>query len=225
MYFLSPFINRLTNAISIKSYRLLAVGLFITFCLFAPIVYNGYLAVGGGYNFAWFLTIYVIVGYVRASGIWNNFSWKTYLSIFLILTIVGTLFRCLLPNVLYVSKGYYNDPVIFLSALTCFLLFASIKIKRTTTQKIIKFFVPLSVAVFFIHANPFIEEWFRTVDFSSFINNKALLYAIVIPAIALAVYIVCTLLEYLRILLFEKVQLNRVIDRVSSFIDKYLIYS
>lgn len=225
MYFSSPFLNRLTNTISTKSYRLLAVGLFITFCLFAPITFNGYLAVGGGYNFVWFLTIYIIVGYIRTRGVWSKYSWKSYLSLFLILTIVGTLFRCLLPKILYVSKGYYNDPVIFLSALTCFLLFASFTIKREFTKKIIKFFVPLSVAVFFIHANPFIEEWFRTVGFSSYINNRTLLYALVIPAITISVFIVCTLLDYLRNVLFEKIRLNKVIDNVSSYIDKYLIYS
>lgn len=225
MYFLSPFINRLTNTISIKSYRLLTIGVFITFCLFAPIIYNGYLAVGGGYSFAWFLTIYIIVGYIRASGIWNKYSWKIYLSLFLILTIVGSLFRCILPKILYVSKGCYNDPVIFLAALTCFLLFASFTIKRNSTKKIIKFFVPLSVAVYFIHANPFVEEWFRTLDFSPFINNRTLVYALAIPAMAIAIYIVCTLLEYLRNVLFEKVKVNWLIDKVSSYIDKHLIYS
>lgn len=225
MYFLSPFINRLTNNISIKSYRLLAIGLFITFCLFAPIIINGYLSVGGGYNFAWFLSVYIIVGYIRAKGVWNNYSWKSYLLIFIILILMGTVYRCLTPKLPYVPACCYNDPVIFLAALTCFLFFASLTIKRKSTKKIIKFFVPLSVAVFFIHANPFVEEWFRSVYFFSFINNRTLVYALAIPALAIVTFIVCTLLEYLRNVLFEKVKLNRLIDKLSSYVDKHLIYN
>ena len=90
---------------------------------------------------------------------WNKKSWKWYLEVFLVLTFIGTAARCLcldsLP--LYVAQGHYNDPIIFLSALSCFLLFVSFTIKRQGVAKVIQFFVPLSVAVFFIHANMFIE--------------------------------------------------------------------
>jgi K+ transporter len=146
--------------------------------------------------------------------------------VFLVLTLIGTTARVFCPASfpLYVTQGHYNDPIIFLSALSCFLLFASFLIKRQGTAKVIRFFVPLSVAVFFIHANIFIEQWFKTLEFYSFINESAIRYMISLPMLALIIYIVCTLSEFGRERLFDTIGINKLIDRLSLSIDKHLVF-
>lgn len=222
MYFLSPYLNKLTSSLTEQSYKKLSAGLFLLFCLLAPVTANGYLGVGKGYNFAWFICIYIIVGYIRKNGFWQKYSWMTYLLLYLSLTVIGIIWH--LP-MFYISKGYYNDPVIFIASLSCFLLFASFTVRNETMKAIINFFVPLSVAVFFIHANPFIEEWFRSQGLSSKINERALYYVLVIPALTLLIYICCALCEYLRNLLFEKIGINNMMNKLSSSIDKHLNFS
>jgi len=110
-----------------------------------------------------------------------------------------------------------------LAALTCFLLFASIKIKGDTAKKIIAFCVPLSVAVFFIHANPFIEQWFKSIQFSDFIGGNTLKYLLVVPVLSLIVFVCCIVCDYLKNKLFEIMKINRLIDRISMFLDRQLI--
>lgn len=226
LFFLSPFLNRLTNQLNHNSHKKLAIILFSVFCLFAPIVANQYMKVYNGYSFMWFICIYLIVSYMRAHTQWNKKSWKWYLVVFLILTVIGTVARCFCPSSLpiYVAQGHYNDPIIFLSALSCFLLFASFTIKRQGAAKVIQFFVPLSVAVFFIHANMFVEQWFKTLEFHVFIDESTVRYMVCLPLLALAIYIVCTLCEFVREWLFDKVGINKLIDRLSLSIDKHLIF-
>lgn len=226
LFFLSPFLNRLTRQLNNKSHKKLAIGLFTLFCLMAPIIYNQYLMVNKGYSFAWFVCIFLIISYVRKYVQWDKFSWKFYLIVFVILTLIGTLARCL-PSfgiTLYISKGHYNGPIVFLSAISCFLLFSSITIKRKKGRDLIQFFVPLSVAVFFIHANMFIEQWFKSLAFYTFINEKTLLYVISVPLIAIIVYIVCTMCEFLREIFFSKIGIYKVIDKMTISIDKHLIF-
>lgn len=222
LFLVSPFLNKLLNQLSKSTYKKLVIGVFSVFSLCSPVIINGYLSVNFGYSFAWFICIYLIVGYIRLNIEWKKWSWKKYLCVFLILTILGTLARSFVP-ILNVSKGYYNDPVIFLAALTCFLLFASIKIKGDTAKKIIVFCVPLSVAVFFIHANPFIEQWFKSIQFSDFIGGNTLKYLLVVPVLSLIVFVCCIVCDYLKKKLFEIMKINRLIDRISMFLDRQLI--
>lgn len=226
LYFLSPFLNRLTSQLNQNSHYKLALILFFVFSLCAPIIANQYMMVYKGYSFAWFICIYLIVAYVRRYSNWNKLSWKRYLTVFFLLTLVGTLARCFTPSgwPVYVSKGHYNDPIIFLSALSCFLLFASFTVKKQVATKMIHFFVPLSVAVFFIHANMFIEQWFKSLEFYSFINENTLRYIICLPLLALAVFFVSTICEYSRVWLFEKTGISKSMERLSLRLDKYLIF-
>ena len=223
LFLLSPYINKLTERLSKKSYRLLAIGLFVVFSLFAPLIHNGYLLVNSGYSFAWFICIYIITGYIRKHLKWQNWFWYHYLVSFVLMTLIGTLSRCFqLP--LYLTNGHYNDPVIFISALSCFLFFASIRVESGFAIKIISFFVPLSVAVFFIHANPFIEQWFSTIGFNSFINENTIHYMVIVPALALLVFIFCTVCDYVRDKLFSILRINKLVDKLSSSLDKHLVF-
>jgi len=174
----------------------------------------------------WFICIYLIVSYVRIHSKWEAMSWKWYMVVFFVLTLMGTTARVFCPSgfPIYVTQGHYNDPIIFLSALSCFLLFASFSIKRQGMTKVIPFFVPLSVAVFFIHANMFIEQWFKTLEFYSFINESTMRYMISMPLLALIIYIVCTLSEFGREWIFDKIGINKLIDRLSLSIDKHLVF-
>lgn len=226
LFFLSPFLNRLTNQLNQKSHKKLAIILFSVFCFFAPITMNQYVQVNRGYSFIWFVCIYLIVSFVRNHTQWDKRTWKWYLVVFLVLTVIGTAARSLCPSSLplYVAQGHYNDPIIFLSALSCFLLFASFTIKRHGVAKVIQFFVPLSVAVFFIHANMFIEQWFKTQEFHAYINESTVRYMVCLPLLALAIYIVCTLCEFVREWLFDKAGINKLIDRLSLSIDEHLIF-
>lgn len=226
LYFLTPFLNRLTSQLNQKSHKKLAIILFSVFSLFAPVIFNQYMRVYNGYSFAWFICVYLIVSYVRTYAQWNKIPWKMYLTAFVVLTLIGTVARGFAPasSPIYVAKGHYNDPIIFLSALTCFLLFASFNVKKIVTTRMIQFFVPLSVAVFFIHANMFIEQWFKTLEFYTFINEGILRYLICLPLLALAIYLVCTLCEFVREWAFNKIGLNKLIDRLSLSIDKYLVF-
>lgn len=224
LYFLSPFLNRLMSQLTEKTHKKLVIILFTVFCFFAPIIFNQYMMVYNGYSFVWFVCIYLIVSYVRDYTQWYKISWCGYLTGVVVLTLVGTVARSFVPASLpiYVAKGHYNDPIIFLSALSCFLLFASFNVKKYVSTKLIQFFVPLSVAVFFIHANMFIEQWFKTLEFYVFINEDIQRYMICLPLLALAIYLICTLCEFVREWAFDKIGLNKLIDRLSLSIDKYL---
>ena len=111
-----------------------------------------------------------------------------------------------------------------MSCLCCFLLFATVTIERKEVIRLISFFVPLSVAVFFIHANMFIERWFTTLNFHTFINENTLRYMVCLPLLALVIYLVCILIEFIREWVFDMIGINKLIDRISLSIDKYLIF-
>lgn len=221
LYLLSPYLNRLIHHLNQRTHKRLSIILALIFCLFAPIIANQYAMVYKGYSFAWFICIYLIVSYVRIYTRWSDVSWKWYFTCFVSLTLMGALVRCFVPEEipLYVTKGHYNDPIVFSSAVSCFLLFASFTIKKRTSVKLIEFFVPLSVAVFFIHANMFIEQWFKSLSFYIFINDNPFRYLIIIPLLAVSIYLAGTICEFIREKLFDRLGLNQLLDKFSLIID------
>lgn len=223
LFLVSPYINRTLDQLAYNSYRKLAVGIFLISSLGAPFVWNDYLSFNWGYSFIWFISIYIIVGFVRKHLVWNRWPWWGYLTMFVILTLFGTIARSYF-GFLYVSKGFYNDPVIFLASLSCFLLFASIKLKNEPFIKIIKFCIPFSVAAYFIHANPFIEAWFKSLEVHILINQQTLYYVVCIPLLGIGIYSVCILCDFLREKLFNIIGINKSIDKLSVTIDKHLIF-
>jgi len=65
LFLVSPFLNKLLNQLSKSTYKKLVIGVFSVSSLCSPVIINGYLSVNFGYGFAWFICIYLIVGYIR----------------------------------------------------------------------------------------------------------------------------------------------------------------
>lgn len=115
---------------------------------------------------------------------------------------------------------YYTNPLVVIQSIFMLMFFAQIKINNNMAKKIIFFLSASSFSVYLIHVNPLI---FDLVFHSSFIwlnEYNFIVMGILVVICAIGVYLVCTVLDKIRLLLFRFLGLNQLVDFVGEKADK-----
>lgn len=154
MYLFSPFVNRMLDAMSSIQIARMAISAFVLFSLFSPLTSSGYMGIGGGYSFTWFIILYIITAWIKSV---NQLPSKSFLlAIYLLGSVVGAVSDTF--NVPVLGSLAYNNPLVVVCAFSLFLFFVKIEIRNNILVSFIRFFAPLSFGVFLIHANLVFER-------------------------------------------------------------------
>ena len=105
----------------------------------------------------------------------------------------------------------YVSPTIVLQAISLIMLFSKLKIKNKYIIKVINFFTPLTFNVTLSHLRIFQEKIFKIQIFFEWVINLApneRFYKTIIAGIVL--YIIFALIDYLRLLLFNKLRIKKI---------------
>lgn len=219
LLFLSPFLNKLINSMNKDEYN----GLIIIFLIFfiilgvgLPIdnVLNSYI-----FNF---IILYFIAAYIKKH-IVNKFNKKYYLLLYIgcsLLIFAGRI-------ALYIDgKGKYanlllayNSIFIILGSVGLFMFFINIKIQSKAINNI----SILTFGVYLIHDNSIIRNILYTKIFKidTLYNNSGLILITIICI--LMVFVICSIIEYLRTLLFNILNINIIVINIIDEILKFII--
>lgn len=229
MYIISPFLNVMLSNINKKQHFFLCSFFFFVFCILNTILPSELLLDGsGGYGIIWFCVIYVFAVYIKKYC--NNQSKRKI--IYFLIYVISCL--CILLsyiffshfNLLFYSKFYnYNSMFVFISSLSLFMFFKNITFKNNTLKKLVSFLAPLTFGVYLIHENIFL----RQILYNGIFNSKNYIdYVIIYPLIvfiqALFILVICSLLEYIRINLFKKLEKNSIIEKFKNICLNFINY-
>lgn len=159
LYIIFPFLNKMINNLNQKQFKAILIIFFIFMSVInniSPINQN-FEAVGG-HSILWFMFLYGVGAYIRKYKNENEGKNKyKYLLFYIICVILGFLAKMILEIVvnLNILLVYYNNRIIafnsvfvFLAALSLFMFFKNIKIKRESISKGILFIAKDVFAVF-----------------------------------------------------------------------------
>lgn len=205
-FLLIPFINILINNMSRKQHLALASILVLFFSIMDSIpkfqVQFNYVE--------WFVAIYIVASYIRKyPGQWqNNRKFiSVSLSALLVISILSVIAMNYISYTYLHSNGFYffvSDSNQFLALLVscfAFLWFKGLKIKNSN---IINTIAASTFGVLLMHANSDAMRhwlWVDVLDNVGAYQGNIYLHAILS---VLGIYIVCTMIDYLRIRFIEK---------------------
>lgn len=228
MCLLAPFMGLAARKMSQKQLRTCIIVLMILFSrvwkiflpLSAPIDDKGY-------GIIWFVCLFMIAAYIRLyvpiNGKWGK-SLLIYviasLCLFLSLPCIGTLSQITgkLPD--YYDVFYeYNAPFTIIGAVALFLAFRNMSIRSEKAGKVINFFAGATFGVYLLHEHTLLRgfwnevwkvgEYYQTPYF--------ILHCIVV---VMCVYMIGTLVDWFRQLLFtglsKLLRLNKVSEKISK---------
>lgn len=230
---LTPFLNK--SLTMVKKHEVITVlvpGILVV-SIYPTLFSSDPLSTHVGYSTIWLCILYLIGGWIKKSDIKFRFKPRWLIATFGAMVLVTHLSKIIL---IYVTKNWFGidnecnvlitfiSPTIIISSIALFLFF--INVKFTALQvKIIGFFSPMALGVYIIHANPLI--WSRFVkDFAvSYVQYGPIVFIILIAASALAIYLVCSLIDYIRIKIFQLAQVKRFSEflngKLSSLIERF----
>lgn len=163
MALLSPFINSMLDTLD-RTYHRILILLLLVMCSVIPMFNNweGHLGSNYGYSLLWFFVLYVTGAYL-ANNVVLNESGHNRISYLggLGYIVVSAMVFCLGPLLaklgisLYLAP--YNSLLIYMQAITLFLFFINIKVKKKF-KKVIASISALSLASYMLHCQEDIES-------------------------------------------------------------------
>lgn len=199
-----PFLNILIKGMNKRQYQLLLGLCLVVFSIFPTILINV------SYSYvSWFMVIYLIGSYIRLyppQWVQNQKLVATYLIASLALSLSSVwggaqMFSTFGKNLSYFFIADSNKPLAVITAVFAFLFFKNLKMGYS---KIINTIAASAFGVLLIHANSDTMRqwlWKDTLNNVGHFDGNIYLHAIIS---VLAVYAICTLIDFIRIQLLEK---------------------
>ncbi len=216
LYILMPVLNIIIDNISKKD-AIRVFTMFITLCSILPTVFNeDPFIFREGYSMLWLCILYVTGGLIRKFNIAEKYSRKSLLLIYLLM--IAIMWVVKLQHTMKWS-GYllnYTSPTMIFAAISLVLLFSKIAITGDHAKKTVTWFSTTTLGVYLIHVNQMVfiniiggmsEKWAHD---SLFILIMKIVIAVGI------IYIAASLTEYLRIVLFKKLKVKKLIGKVGA---------
>lgn len=234
LFLFIPFINSLINKISKEEHKKLILISIFTFCGIAFIgrgfggdIFN----INRGYSFLWLTAMYIVGAYIKVySNDFDRISNKKFLCISLIFTIITWLSEIVISIVTLKIFGkikgnnlfiLYNSPTIFISAVCLFIFFSRLSIKHGVN--VILKLAASSFGVYLISEQPFMRKIFITNKFIEFANMPWYLMIISIILTAVVIYLICSIIEYIRKGLFNILHIKELSIKIKKLINKSVI--
>lgn len=206
LYLIHPFINILLQNLKKETYQILIITQLILWCIVPTFTSSNYQS----NSLVWFVTLYSVAGYVRLFGLNPQFTSYSYMVFFLVFSALRYL-SCVIimavgtriPSAASSSLYFYGQQSVltFLSALSLFMVFETWNLGYVKWINVIS---STTFGVYLIHDNNIIRSllWRDVFKNAQYQDSVFLIfYSIIVVAI---VYIVCTLIDFLRQLIIEK---------------------
>lgn len=179
-----------------------------------------------GYSFIWLSLIYVFGAIIKKYNIQDKVSVVCALLLIFIPTLITWLTKMIIhfyamPLIEYENIFVsYCSPTVVTSAVGFFCLFSKFTI--TKLQKLITFFASSAFSVYLIHDNLNFSKFFIESRFAFINDYRALLIPVLVLAFALAIFVLCTLIDKVRIILFDICRIKRLCEKLETVIKRII---
>lgn len=222
---LSPLLLFVANRLSRRQFEWLMVVLILAgTTLVSGFPFGEYLHMRNGYSLPWFCVLFLSGAYLRR---WPLPTWLASRRMVAALLLLTVLFVAVPPLVESLKEGHalscttyrHNGPAYFMAVMLFSLFARPVPLGQGLTAMINRL-APLAFGVYLIHDNTFVRDvlFYGAIDWRSlFFTPWSLPLALLF---CLAVFVVCLMLDYLRLKVFEMCRINRCIDYISKGLDR-----
>lgn len=219
-FIISPALNLFVHKANNKMLFIVSLAILV-FCCCSTVMDPFILT--GGYSFIWLSLIYILGAIIKKTDIINKVSNKkitVLLTVCYLLTWLSVVISRFigLPTIFEKFLVSYCSPTIVIAAICLFCIFAKFRINRV--NKVITFFASSAFSIYLIHDNIHIRELFIE-GFFEFINNlNVAVIPILVITMALGIFVICTLIDKVRILLFNICRVKMLCEKVEKIIKR-----
>ena len=187
-----------------------------------------------GYCSFWLIVLYLVGGYLKKSNLFSKIKSKYIVLVTFAITLIGCITRFSVAYItdintkdgmmIYYLNCYlkqtrnYLFPTYIVLSLCFLVLFSRIRFRKK--PKVIPFFAATSFGVYLIHDNLLIRENVISNLFYKYAEYNPFMLIIAIFSTAAVIYLTCSIIDYLRIKIFNIIKVKRLISKIDVFFDK-----
>ena len=230
MFFFIPIINKGLNALNKKQLFALVGAVFGILCLIPLIPEWDVFVSNNGYSAIWLLSLYIFGGAIKKTQVFENAKAMVMLLMYFVMIFVTWLYKLYVDyhNMYYPNEEAmknllvkYTSPTILLSAVFLVAFFSKLKVSMVWA-KVIGVLAPVSFGVYLIHENPVIRENIVRKAFTEFPKFGSIKLALCVLGVAIAIYIICGLIDYLREKIFTLFRVKKTLMFIEQKLTKNL---
>lgn len=216
----SPIINMAIHRIS-KIQMKMAVGILVMlFSLFPTMIPWSRTLLTGGYDFSWFIILYVVAAYIRLYNVSISRPFVLYFGLSTVLLLSRVVIEIATKRVMGSSLGEdtlfaYSSIFVLLSSVALFLGFLQMK-----EGKLSRFIAPAGKLVFGAYLisdhNLIRQHLWKTLNVSRYHQGNTSMLLVSIIVVAFVIVCVGSTVEFVRTWLMKKSHLNDAIERIDK---------
>ena len=169
-----------------------------------------------GYSVIWLGALYVLGGYLKRYQPLSFLSIRGGLVLYGACTAVSWLWKLVAESLsLSGDSGRlinYTSPTILLASVALLTAFTAMRLP-TLPRKLASVAAPLAFSVYLIHAQPLVWEHLIKDRFPPLLQFSPLAFGCAVLVVALGIYLVCSVIDFVRFHLFRLLRIRAFADR------------
>lgn len=220
MYLFVPMMNKFADAANKKVFTATIVVILVLTTGSLMIKQDGFI-LNDGYSPIWLMIMYLVGAYMKKFNVGTKM--KKWLALLLyVISSLCSFILCVFSNKLLkimlgndISYLSYTSPFVVLSAIFLFIFFSKLKFGKKT-EKFINYITPAALGVYLIHTHPLVFNKLMKDIAMPLVNHGTAAMVFGSIAMALAIFIICIVIDLLRIQLFRLIRVNALCKKLDG---------
>ena len=220
MYLFVPMMNKFADAANKKVFTATIVVILVLTTGSLMIKQDGF-RLNDGYSPIWLMIMYLVGAYMKKFNV--GAKMKKWLALLLyVISALCSFILCVFSKKLLkimlgndISYLSYTSPFVVLSAIFLFIFFSKLKFGKKT-EKLINYITPAALGVYLIHTHPLVFNKLMKDIAMPLVNHGTAAMIFGSVAMALAVFIICIVIDLLRIQLFRLIRINALCKKLDE---------
>lgn len=219
-----PIINAGINRISQQTFKRILAVILIVVCFVCRFTMTDAFVLSDGYSAIWLIIMYLFGAYISKYELKRKTTASKSLLMFLLMVIITLLSKVI---ILFITENIfgqvkyenafisYVSVTIVLASVFLFLFCLNLKL-GSLSKRIISFFAPMTLGVYVIHVHPFVFTHMIRDAFAVLAHKPIIAMVAGVLAAALSIFLLCSVIDLVRIWIFRLVGIDKLCKRVGS---------
>lgn len=220
MYLFVPMMNKFADAANKKIFTATIVVILVLTTGSLMIKQDGF-RLNDGYSPIWLMIMYLVGAYMKKFNVGAKMKKWLALLLYVISSLCSFILCVFSKKLLKIMLGNdisylsYTSPFVVLSAIFLFIFFSKLKFGKRT-GKLINYITPAALGVYLIHTHPLVFNKLMKDIAMPLVNHGTAAMIFGSVAMALAVFIICIVIDLLRIQLFKLIRINALCKKLDE---------
>ena len=220
MYLFVPMMNKFADAANKKVFTATIVVILVLTTGSLIIKQDGF-RLNDGYSPIWLMIMYLVGAYMKKFNVGAKMKKWLALLLYVISSLCSFILCVFSKKLLKIMLGNdisylsYTSPFVVLSAIFLFIFFSKLKFGKKT-EKLINYITPAALGVYLIHTHPLVFNKLMKDIAMPLVNHGTAAMIFGSIAMALAVFIICIVIDFLRIQLFRLIRINALCKKLDG---------